>query len=132
MTVADVITDLQARGAIFELIDGRIRIDGPEGLVTEEVKQFLSEHKPDIVSLLTDAELRFFLNDGPNALTCACLPDTRRWRHAATKDRPPGFKWHCANCFPPADASLVVWSRPASVVAFEAKRAPRVEKKIHS
>lgn len=48
------------------------------------------------------SDLRKFLNDGPNALTCGCT-GANRWRY-----RDGGFKWYCGNCErAPIDA---VWS----------------------
>ncbi len=49
-------------------------------------------------------ELRKFLNDGPNALTCGCI-GANRWRF-----RDGGFKWYCGNCERDRAPLDAVWS----------------------
>lgn len=50
------------------------------------------------------SELRKFLNDGPNALTCGCT-NPNRWRF-----RGGGFKWYCGNCERDRAPLDAVWS----------------------
>jgi hypothetical protein len=50
------------------------------------------------------SELRKFLNDGPNALTCGCS-GARRWRL-----RDGGFRWYCGNCERDRTPLDAVWS----------------------
>lgn len=50
------------------------------------------------------SELRKFLNDGPNALTCNCT-GANRWRF-----RGGGFRWYCGNCERDRAPLDAVWS----------------------
>lgn len=50
------------------------------------------------------SELRKFLNDGPNALTCGCI-GANRWRF-----RDGGFRWYCGNCERDRAPRDAVWS----------------------
>jgi hypothetical protein len=50
------------------------------------------------------SELRMFLNDGPNALTCSCI-GANRWRF-----RDCGFRWYCGNCERDRAPRDAVWS----------------------
>jgi hypothetical protein len=50
------------------------------------------------------SELRKFLNDGPNALTCGCT-GANRWRY-----RDGGFKWYCGDCERDRAPLDAVWS----------------------
>jgi hypothetical protein len=52
MTAADLVEDLRAAGAILRLGSVRLEIDGPVGLVTDQVRAALQQLKPAALDLL--------------------------------------------------------------------------------
>src|SRR5262245_21285089 len=58
MTAEQIISDLQIKGARFELSEDGFTVNAPRGLVTAELRERLTEHKPEILSLLTRTENR--------------------------------------------------------------------------
>ncbi len=64
MNAHELLSDLQSKGARFEMRGESFTIKAPHGLVTAELREELRELKPEILSLLTQTEsqieARFF------------------------------------------------------------------------
>jgi hypothetical protein len=60
MNAQQLIADLTARGGKFELEGESFRVRAPQGIITPELRDQLSEHKPEILTLLrqTDVEIQ--------------------------------------------------------------------------
>lgn len=52
MTPAQLLSELQARGAVVTAVDGRLRITAPAGTVTSALRSALTDHKPALLELL--------------------------------------------------------------------------------
>ena len=53
MTVGDVVQALEASGAHFSAAGGRLRVEAPRGLLSEETRRLIVERKPEVLALLT-------------------------------------------------------------------------------
>jgi len=52
MTLADLLTDLAARGVILTAEDDKLIIDAPHGVITSELRERLAEWKPALLDYL--------------------------------------------------------------------------------
>jgi hypothetical protein len=68
MSVADLLGDLNRRGVRLAVAEGKVRLDGPAGVITEADRQAVRDHKPALVALL----------EGPPPLDAAAVPPA--WR----------------------------------------------------
>jgi ssDNA-binding Zn-finger/Zn-ribbon topoisomerase 1 len=70
MSAQNLIVELQAKGVRFELRDDSFRVLAPRGLITLELRDELTERKPEILALLklTDAaiEVSHIVGDCPH------------------------------------------------------------------
>ena len=53
MTAADLILDLRKHPVELFVVDGRLKFRGPKEAITPEVKGLLSEHKAELIKLLS-------------------------------------------------------------------------------
>ncbi len=56
MNAQQLLTDLEQSGVILVPHGDRLHVDAPKGLITEEVRQQMVEHKPELMRLLQDSE----------------------------------------------------------------------------
>lgn len=54
MTAAKLLSDLEQRDVAVTVEGGQLRVDAPRGVLTEDLRRTLSEHKPEIVALIRD------------------------------------------------------------------------------
>ena len=52
MTAAGLLVDLVARGVRFEVVEGRLRVDAPSGVLGDSDREALVRHKPALLDLL--------------------------------------------------------------------------------
>lgn len=52
MNTQELLTQLEDQGVILVPKDGRLRIDAPSGVITDQLRQVLRESKPEILALL--------------------------------------------------------------------------------
>src|SRR5690349_5447256 len=58
MKARELVSDLQVKGARFEVAGGSFTVRAPHGLITGELREELTQHKPEIIALLTRSESR--------------------------------------------------------------------------
>jgi len=56
MTTAEFLSSLRERGVRLSVADGRLKCDAPPGVIDEELKAELAERKPELLTLITEAE----------------------------------------------------------------------------
>src|SRR5687768_17421789 len=93
-----LLDDLRNRGVLIELDGERLIVDAPTGVVTEELRASLTEHKPSLLKLfewerrkLDDADRRGFVARWSREPGWISLHDplTGEWHD-----------WPAADCFP--------------------------------
>lgn len=52
MTAQELLSDLTERDAAFTVDDEQLRVDAPRGLITDELRRELEEHKPELIELI--------------------------------------------------------------------------------
>lgn len=56
MNVAELITELEARGVMIEAAGDRLRVDAPKGAVTLELREALAACKAEVLAILNAPE----------------------------------------------------------------------------
>jgi hypothetical protein len=56
MNASKLIEELRSRGVVVEASGDRLRVDAPKGVVTEELREALAEHKTEVMALITITE----------------------------------------------------------------------------
>lgn len=56
-TVADLVSELESKGVRFSPHTGALRVDAPQGTLTDHLRAILSERKPEIVAFLATKKL---------------------------------------------------------------------------
>ena len=101
MSAGLLLADLLARGVRLTAAGERLVVDAPKGVVTDDLRQLITIHKLELLSLL---------EDDPRP-TRPCHPcRSKNWRR-----RPPerGRGWLCAACYPDLEQPRVtVEGRP--------------------
>ena len=83
-----LLTDLLARGVRITAAGERLIVDAPKGVVTDELRQSIADHKLELLALLD--------GDPRPARPCHSCHSTR-WR----RRRPErGGGWLCSACYP--------------------------------
>lgn len=57
MSPQDLLTTLRSSGVEITVVEDRLRIEAPHGVVTPEIRQALAEHKPELLAELTGQTL---------------------------------------------------------------------------
>ena len=52
MSTAALLTELQARGVRLSVVEGRLRVEAPKGILTPQDRQTLAERKSELVAAL--------------------------------------------------------------------------------
>ena len=86
MTASQIITNVRALGGTITAADGRLRIDAPAGAITDDLRNQVRAHKPEIMAMLTTPEPTFTLPDRPADKSGHVAELIRRdgefqWRH---------------------------------------------------
>ncbi len=97
MTPTELIADLRARGIILSVVDSRLRVDAPRGVITADIREWIATHKAKLMELL--------LRPPSPPYSYLCQRHTRCWRCAVHTDN----YWVCGICHPPYDGQIVEW-----------------------
>lgn len=78
MSVIDLITDLAARGAHLSIVGDELRVDAPNGTLTAELRQTITDHKGELIEAL---RLRSQFSDDEFGRMAGC--SDRAWQLTA-------------------------------------------------
>lgn len=107
MTAQAVLERLRSLGARVSLAGDKVRVEAPAGVLTDDLRRELIEHKAELVRLLRPA---------PDLPPPACdrCGGTLFWQSIAYGP------WTCARCYPPDTWRVVArWSSPEAGRGFK-------------
>lgn len=102
MTATGLLDDLRNKGVRLSVEEDRLAVDAPKGMLTDDVRQAIRQHKQALLALLSQpmpaaAPVQSTALPPPAPLTpsypCVVCGSTDRW-----EDR--GI-WRCRQCWPP-------------------------------
>src|SRR5262249_39933173 len=80
-TIFELITELRSKGATLRASGKDLKIEAPRGVVTPEIREFLTDHKPEVIAQLhRDTYTRTLLR---RMLMSRSGLDQRYWRDDA-------------------------------------------------
>lgn len=112
-----ILDKIRSAGGTVVVLAGKLRIEVPPGLLTDQDKQDLAQHRDELIRLLIDTpevvgtdqnhevelvqDLDVWLRDNTvEPIPCGTCGGLERWEDLAGG-------WHCAKCDPPTRAQIL-------------------------
>lgn len=99
----DALAKLADGGGTITILDGKVRVEAPPGLLSDRDREILARHRDDFLCILTPARIT---DQEPEVVEDYHLVPLARCDQCGSFEQWQDIRggWHCAECEPPVKA----------------------------